>query len=392
MASCVIMRIAMITDSYHPTRDGVVTSVDITKKGLEDLGHEVVVVAPDPGEKQRIEGVRYFKARAFKQYPGYYLPIFPSNKIEILREIDADVIHIHGIAVNALKGMIAARALKLPAVITFHTMVSDTLEFYSPIKLPGDMLKRLSWIYVRRLIGRADAVICPTPSILRELSNAGVDARRTVVIPTGIDTNIFTPGNGGKIRERYSLGDSNVAVCIGRLSFEKNIELLMRSMEHIDGHLMIVGKGPAGDSLKALARELGIENKMIFTGFVADDELVDHYRAGDICVSASAFETQGLSVLEAMSCGLPVACMNARAFSDIIVDGENGYFFDSTEESCASAVKRCFEHKERLNTYARLTAKKYSIQSSAAALEKLYGDVIVAKRDRLQGKKATDKI
>ena len=70
----------MMTDSYFPTRDGVVTSICTIKESLEELGHEVFIIAPEPEKEKRQEGVYYFKAVKFKSYDGYYVPIFPPTR------------------------------------------------------------------------------------------------------------------------------------------------------------------------------------------------------------------------------------------------------------------------------------------------------------------------
>ena len=171
------MRIAFVTDSYHPTIDGVVTIVDSIRDSLVALGHEVVIVAPDPGEEHRIEGVYYFPAVSFPMYKGYYLPILPSNKLEILREIDPDVIHGYGIAFMALKGYICAHEMKIPYVLTMTTMVTDTMEFYLPKFLPLEPTEKLAWIYIREILNHSDAVITHTEPIMEELRSHGVDPR-----------------------------------------------------------------------------------------------------------------------------------------------------------------------------------------------------------------------
>ena len=78
------MKVAAVTDSYHPTSDGVVVAVDTYCKALSTVGIESEIVAPDPGdEKDRIDGVHYFRSISFKSYPGYFIPIYPSNKVEV---------------------------------------------------------------------------------------------------------------------------------------------------------------------------------------------------------------------------------------------------------------------------------------------------------------------
>jgi len=372
------MRIAMVTDSYYPTRDGVVTSITIAKEELERLGHEVIVVAPDPGAEHRTDGVRYFPAIGFKSYPGYFVPLYPSNKAEILRSVDPDIIHIHGMALMALKAIIAARNLKIPTVLTFHTMVGDAIEFYSPLKISPDIQKRLIWIYLRQLLKRPGAVIGPTGSTMNELHKNGVRPKRAEIIPTGIDTERFSTNvNGDAVRERYGLKNDTVALYVGRLSFEKKIDTIINALRHIDNvRLLIAGKGPAKESLEDVAKEAGVADRVIFAGFVSDEELPQLYAAADLFVSASEFETQGLSVLEAMACGLPTACADKRAFKDIIENGVNGFLFSGGAEECAGAMRSCISCDNTIKENARRTAGSMSVRSCVERLVKLYEDLL----------------
>src|SRR5271157_954333 len=113
----------MFTDTYLPTRDGVVTSILTTKAELERLGHEVTVFAPATDSSPACENdVVYFRSIGFRKYPGYRVPMFPTNKCELLEELGTDVIHSQGLLFMALRSMFAGRTLKLPVVTTFHTM------------------------------------------------------------------------------------------------------------------------------------------------------------------------------------------------------------------------------------------------------------------------------
>jgi len=113
---------------------------------------------------------------------------------------------------------------------------------------------------------------------------------------------------------------------------------------------------------------------------VSDEELASHYAASDIVVSASRFETQGLTIAEAMACGLPAACSDGRAFLDVVEDGINGYFFDDTSERCAEAILKCLDNKEILAVNARKTAESYSTETVGRKLEALYEDISKAGR------------
>jgi len=376
------MRIAIITDSYIPTTDGVVTAVVTIKKELEERGHEVTVIAPDPGNEHREDGTIYFPAISFKKYKGYYLPVFRSNKVDIIRRLDPDIIHIFGVTLMALKGLIASRTLKIPTVTTYVTSVGEVINDYSPIKLPYEIMDKLVWIYLKNFLKRPNALVVPTAPIAAELTEKGVRPKRLETIHIGIDIERFRR-NGEeriRIREKHGLGSRRVLICAGRLSSEKNHILLIRSMLSVDKDvvLLIVGKGPMDAELRQLTKELSLEDRVIFTGFVPDEELVSYYSAADVTVSCSRFETQGLTTLEAMACGLPAACANARAFSDTIVDGVNGYKFESTEEDCVRAINGCLERTAEMAAGARRTAEINSIEETAVKLEELYEEVIAS--------------
>ena len=380
------MRIAMMTDSYFPTRDGVVTSICTIKESLEELGHEVFIIAPEPEKEKRQEGVYYFKAVKFKSYDGYYVPIFPTNKIEMLKKINPDIIHIHGVATMAIRGLICGHTLGIPTVMTFHTMVDDAAQYYSPIKLPPETMNRLVWIYLRQILKRMDVVVTPTACIGEEIKGHGAICRNLVTVPTGAKTDVFHPGMPyDDLVSKYGLEGKRVIIHVGRVSYEKDIDMVIRAMRHVDAHLLIVGKGPAKDDLEELVKSLRLEDKITFTGFVSDEDLPRFYNMGDMVVSASKFETQGLTILEAMATGKPVACRNGRAFAEIVKDGVNGYLFDDDDE-CVRAIERCLDAPEDVRRASFETAMENSRAKSIERYVKAYELAIETKRRRAEGK------
>lgn len=374
------MKVAAVTDSYHPTSDGVVVAVDTYVKALGEAGIESEIVAPDPGKDNgRIEGVHYFKSVSFRSYPGYFVPIFPSKAKKLFREMRPDIVHIHGITVMALKALIAARRLKIPVVITFHTMVGDTMKYYSPIRMPQGLAQKSVWKYIRSFTKRVDAVVAPSQSVANELRANGVKTEDIRVIPTPIDTSRFSPGEGGdEIRERFGLQGKRVIVCVGRVSFEKEIDRLINAISEMDDDiaLLIVGKGPAMDSLKQLTQQLKMEQRVVFAGYQSGEDLVKCYRAGDMAATASRFETQCFVALEAMACGLPVACANARALADYVKDGENGFLFGESVEECRKAIEAGLNADDDIRENAIATAKEFSAETFRERMTALYNDVI----------------
>lgn len=376
-----------MTDSFYPTTDGVAVAVRVTKDALEAMGHEVFVLAPDPGrEEDRLPGVRYFPSIKFRKYEGYYLPILPSNQTEIIEEIKPDVIHIRGVAIMALKALFASHNTHVPTVLTYDTVVTEVIGMYSPVKLPKETLVRLATVYLRKMLKRPNAIAVPTPSTGRELEAMGVKPRMLEVVPTGIDTDRFRFSQEGRdtIRARYGLDGSRVVLFVGRLSFEKNVDLLIRSLPLMepDVRLLIVGDGPARESLEKAVDDTGVRDRVTFTGYIHGDELVYHYSAADAFVSPSVFETQGFTVQEAMSAGLVAACGNGRAFTDFIRDGENGYLFDLDEISCAAAAMNALSAPKEVRDASMETALSYGIRPCTEKLVALYEKVIESRRQQ----------
>src|SRR2546422_7537785 len=126
-----LTRIALFTDSYLPTVDGVVTSVLTTRRQLEAHGHEVVVFAPeDPRRRGKREaGTIYVRAKEFAHYPGYRLAMFPGRGTDLIKEMGVDRIHIHGVGFGGVKGVWASWAAKVPPGSALPTVVPETPPF-----------------------------------------------------------------------------------------------------------------------------------------------------------------------------------------------------------------------------------------------------------------------
>lgn len=362
------------------------------KGELEGLGHEVFVFAPAPKEdKDREPGVQYFRSVSFRRYQGYRVPLFPSNKSELVDKLKIDVIHNHGLAFMALRSMFAGRTLKLPVVTTWHTNVNEALGYYNFSGIPDDVVLRLMWIYLRSLLRRSEAVIAPTEVIKSDLLGHVPSIRRVEVIPTGVDLRRFRPGlDPGVILDRYGLRGKKVILHLGRIAMEKNMDLVLRGFAKFSSRdpqlrLVVAGEGPAKAYHMNQAQEMGISDKVVFTGFVNDEELPLFYSACDVFTIASRFETQGLVVLEAMACGKPVVGINYRAVAELVKDGINGYLFDD-EESWCKAVEKGLNATAELRVRARASAEQYSQREQARRMVKIYQDAIVSKRERVGGR------
>ena len=372
------MKIAIVTDSYHPHMDGVIACVDVMEELLNDGEYSAEIVAPDSGDPSTHRpNVHYCKSVKLGTYEGYYVPVYRSKMRKILKDMGADVMHAQGYTLMTLKGVVAAHRLGLPVVCTFHTLGGDAMQYYSPIKIPKNLGIKLSWIYFRLLARWIDIIVTPSPDTARELKANGI-TNEIRSIPTPVDTNRFKPTDGSRIRARHNLEGKRVMVHVGRVSYEKEINRLVEIMPRLDEDivLLVVGKGPAMDSLKEQAKELGVADRVVFAGFVPDEELVEYYGAGDIGVMSSRWETECLTVLQALACGLSVACADARALRDYMVDGYNGYLFGDSPDEIVDAINKCFTDGASLKENAIKTLENYSYSAYEQKLHQLYEDAI----------------
>jgi 1,2-diacylglycerol 3-alpha-glucosyltransferase len=385
------LRIAFFTDTYLPTRDGVVTSIQLLRSELEGLGHKVFIFAPAPSDdKDREPGVRYFRSVGFRRYHGYRVPIFPTNKCELLDELKVDVVHNHGLAFMALRSMLAGRSLRKPVVTTWHTNVTEAVTYYNFTGFPDAFLVRLMWIYLRSLLRRSEVVIAPTEVIKTDLLGYVPSIRRIEVVPTGVDLSRFHPDlDPNHIRDKYGLQGKKVILHLGRIAMEKELSRVIRgfaklAMKDPDLRLLIAGEGPAKEYHMNEVAALGISDKVTFTGFIPDDELPLVYAACDVFTIASKFETQGLVVLEAMACGKPVVGVNYRAVAEIIQDGVNGFLFEDDEESWCKAMEKGLNAPPEVKSRARSRAEQYSQREGAKRMVSIYQDAMISKQEKLE--------
>jgi 1,2-diacylglycerol 3-alpha-glucosyltransferase len=384
------LRIAFFTDTYLPSRDGVVTSILLTKRELEGMGHEVFVFAPEPARGEpRDESVHYYPSIGFKKYQGYRIPMLPTDNIPAVNQLKVDVIHAHGMFFMGLRSMLAGRGLRLPVVVTFHTMVTDAAKYYNFTPLPDQTASRLLWVYVKTLLQRAEVVIAPTEAIKKELNRMAPKIRRVEVIPTGIEAGRFNPDlDGSEVRMRYGLEGKKIFLHVGRIAKEKNLDLVLGGFKMLheevpEARLMVVGEGPAKAEYMEKSREMNIEAFTIFTGFVSDEELPLFYAACDVFTLASKFETQGIVLLEAMATGKPVTGINYRAVAEVIEDDVNGFLFDENPESWVWAARKALNASPELRSKAIERANSFSTREGAEKLVEIYHSAIRSKAARV---------
>jgi 1,2-diacylglycerol 3-alpha-glucosyltransferase len=337
----------------------------------------VIYLAPDtPVREDHGRTVHYYPSMEFRSYKGYRIIWAAPTMMEDIRREKVDILHCHGLASMAILSLTVARALDIPHLLTFHTMANEAIKYYSFLPMREDIMVPSVWIYLRNLLRRPEVVIAPSEPIKKELLENRVKMKACEVVPTGVDLERFNPRNHDPaFLDRYGLDGHRVILHVGRLSMEKRLDIVLRALANIkkeepDVRLLVAGTGPALDHYREIANKLDIADRVVFTGFLPDEDLSKAYATADMLVLASTFETQGLVVLEALASGTPVAGIRCRAIPEFVTEGKNGCLFE--EDSCQEGILRCLSRAPSMKMSAVASARDYSVDSCTDKLLKTY--------------------
>lgn len=330
------MKILITTDLYATETNGVVTSIHNLLEVLRKKGHDVrILTVSDSIHSRRENGVYYIHSVSLEKiYPNIRMPFsYHHSLIRELIDWKPDIIHSQCEFFSFQFASHISRETGAPVVHTYHTLYEQYVSYILPSRRIG---RKLVGILSRKRLENVDGIIAPTHKVEEALRNYGIhnDIR---IIPSGISLEQHKQRLGPEERRqrRRALGISDeqtVLLNLGRLGTEKNLEELLRlfnaAMEVYPGLVfLIVGDGPAKSDLQRISIELGIQDRVFFSGMVAPSAVQEYYQLGDIFVSASTSETQGLTYIEAAANGLPLLCRSDPCLEDVIVPGENGYAY-----------------------------------------------------------------
>lgn len=384
------MKILMTTEWYLPTINGAIVSIVTLKEALEKLGHEVKILtlADKHFASQSDDVYAVSSYGAGKIYPGARFTLSADD--EILAEIirwKPDIIHTQCEFSTFRIAKQLTRMLNIPIVHTYHTVYEDYTHYFSPNKLWG---KKLVSYFSKRVLRNTETVIVPTEKVYHLLKEYGV-LQPITVVPTGIKMEKFqhllTDEEKIELRNQYNIPkDNSLLISIGRLAKEKNVEELIYYLAKLNNpnlSLLIVGDGPYRSFLEALVNELGMEKTILFTGMVCPEEISAYYQIGDLFVSASMSETQGLSYIEALASGTPALCRKDPCLKEVIHDGINGYqyaSFNQFEEYLNSILSNRSLRKQFSENAVRIVRENYSSESFGKKIEEVYTEVLYQDR------------
>ena len=341
------MRIGMFTDAYTPDINGVVSSIVTLKNALEKAGHEVfVVTTKSSASKDEVDDhVLRLAGIELDAFYGYVMtsPIH-LKAMETIKKMNLDVIHVHTEFGVGIFARIVSSHLSIPLVSTYHTMYEDYTHYVNIFNLKSvDKVAKRAVYSLSKLYGeKCTALICPSPKTKERLEFYGIK-KKIHVIPTGLDLDRFQPEHTDKetrlaLRKEMGVKDDEfLIVYVGRIAAEKSIDIVIETFTIIKKlqkkiRLAVVGGGPQLEELRQLAKNLDVEDYVVFTDRKPHTMIPSYYHAADAFVSASLSETQGMTFIEALASGLVVFARPDDVLTDLVIENETGFLFNNTQE------------------------------------------------------------
>lgn len=378
------LRILIGADTFAPDVNGAARFAERLAAGLVERGHDVHVMAPAASRKHGTwrevhEGQEMTAHRLYswRWYPHDWLRFalpwrIKQNAARVLDQVKPDVVHFqsHLVVGRGLSIEAAKRGIRI--IGTNHFMPENMLEFSLIPKAWQDWAVGLAWKAARRTFGRAEAVTTPTRRAADFLERY-TGLRGVHAISCGIDAHKYLPN--------WEPRTENRIIFVGRVTGEKQIDVLLRAVTllpaELDVKVEIVGGGDQKRNLEHLATELGIADRVTFTGYVTDEELKEAYHRASVLAMPSIAELQSIVTMEAMASALPVVAANAMALPHLVHDGENGYLFaPGSADDMAAKLRRVLEaapdeYRAMKEASLRFIAA-HDIQRTLSTFENLY--------------------
>ncbi|WP_028926171.1 glycosyltransferase family 4 protein [Pseudonocardia acaciae] len=313
------MRVAIVSECFLPTVNGVTNSVLRVMEHLRGGGHRVMVVAPGVSDPEEHLGTPVIRVPAMDLPVVNSMPVgLPTRRVlTALRGFRPDLVHLASPFVVGARGLAAARRLAIPTVAVYQTDVAGFAGSYGLA-----LTARAAWRWTCRLHTLADRTLAPSSWAADALRSRGVP--RVHRWARGVDTSRFRPSRRRRCwRERLAPGGELLVGYVGRLAPEKQVERLA-ALAGLPGiRLVVVGEGPSEPKLRELLSGLGIDAR--FLGFRDGEELAEIYASLDVFVHTGPSETFCQAVQEALASGVPVVAPDAGGPRDLVIPGRTGY-------------------------------------------------------------------
>ena len=396
------LRVLILTETFRPEIGGGERQAAVLGQGLLLRGHQVLLLTrrsrPGLPTDEQFDGlhvVRVGPASASRLSKWALLLTMPRALRRLRGQYDC--VLVSGYRILAMPALAAARRAGVPIVLKADSLGEFSGEFFraglASLHLsPDSWIVRRALAWRNRALGDADAFVAIASEIHAELAAHGILPERIRSIPNGVDTRQFRPATAEEraaLRGQLGLPAGPIVTYTGRLVSYKGLGVLVDAWrvlatERPTGTLVLVGEG-GGDmhdceaNLRETVARLGLEDRVRFAGAIPNVE--DYLRAADIFAFPTEQEAFGLSLVEAMACGLPAVTTRVGGLADYVRDGENAAVIAPRDtEGLANAIRDLVDSPAlaaRLGTAARATAvRQFSEQAVAAAYEGLMRELI----------------
>ncbi len=411
------MRIGIFIDDYLPSVHGVATSTTSLKKALEDLGHEVYIIAPKckgyDDDDDHVIRVPSSKSYIFdKRETGVIYPGLARR----LDKYDFDIVHSQmQFYVGVLAHSVAKRQ-NIPHITTVHTLYTELIDDYPLMVTAGiialtaalpivlrtkpilptpsrEQLRTMSkeaiketfshqgWRLTAAFANKCEACISPSKHLARILIDEGGLTAPCYVRPNGIDTKRYRDADPADSPISKKPGEKFI-ISVARLSPEKRQKALIEALPHISDRnvaLVLTGGGPYEQDLRRRSEELNVANRVIFTGMQPSDKVASLLKQADVFSLASYhFDNQPMTFLEAASSGLPIVYCDEQMTEGLTE--RNAILTDGIEgESLARAFNDLFSNPDKLEKMSRGSlevAREFDSSTMAMSMATLYEKLI----------------
>ena len=386
------MKVGTLTWEYPPrVVGGIARHCEGLAKALVKQNHDVHLFTLDfPGspEYEEMDGIKVYRASTELGHPNFLTWVlmfnhFLSKKMaDVTKTVDFDVMHVHD-WLAAFSGISFKHYIKKPMVLTVHsTEVGRAQGLHSPDSFSINGIEWWSTYEANRVI------VC-SESMKDEICNHfNIPEKKVDVIPNAIDaTKYQTSADKGAVRQRYGVGwGEKLVLCVGRLVPQKGVEYFIRAIPSIarrfpEAKYVIVGEGWSRDLLEAEARASGHSDKIKFTGFASDQDVIDLMTSADVLVVPSIYEPFGIVALEGMATGVPVVASNVGGLAEVIDHDRTGLFvYPRSPESIAWGIGKILsdpDHAQWLTKNAKEKLHKaYSWEAVAMKTVEVYRKVV----------------
>lgn len=366
------MRVVLFTETFPPQLNGIVKVACLTLDHYQRSGIQAMVVTSQ-GAVSEYNGVPVVTIPTLRN------PLYRAGKIGIptlrtLAKIQAfqpDLIHVLHPVVSGFIGRYLSKYLRrangsrVPTIASFHIDLEKALQFYS-----RRIASYFKWAMINEL-NACDYALAPSQLLKDQLIRNGV--QKVGLWRRGVNAEQFNPRyRSDLMRARLTEGhpDRHILLYVGRLAPEKQVHQLKMLLERIPGtHLAIVGDGICMTDLMQQFAGLAVT----FVGTLSGVELSTAYASSDCFVFASAFESFGLVLLEAMASGLPVVSSRVGGANSIIIEGDCGFTFPVNDtEAMVQSVQSVLSSASRRADMAQMARHQAEIHSWEATMDELF--------------------